>query len=90
MVAILTKAVLFDLKGNLWEWCDNWYAPAAPLVTSRNSSYNEPYYGNYDAVEKTVRGGSWANDSISISTRGSQPPSWCTEFLGFRPVLVRK
>ena len=82
---------LYDLKGNLWEWCDNWYAPAAPLITSRNPAYNEAYYGKYSGVEKSVRGGSWANeDSIDISTRGSQPPEWCTEFLGFRLILVRE
>ncbi len=81
----------YDLKGNLWEWCDNWYAPASALITSRNPAYNEVYYGKYPGVEKSVRGGSWANDdNISISTRGSQPPEWCTEFLGFRPVLVKE
>ena len=81
----------YDLKGNLWEWCDNWYAPAAPLITSRNPVYNEAYYGIYPGVEKSVRGGSWANeDDLSLSARGSQPPQWCTEFLGFRPVLVKE
>ena len=82
---------LYDLRGNLWEWCDNWYAPAAALITSRNPAYNEAYYGNYPGVERAVRGGSWANeDSISISTRGSQPPDWCTEFLGFRPIIIKE
>ncbi|MDC7228650.1 MAG: SUMF1/EgtB/PvdO family nonheme iron enzyme [Spirochaetales bacterium] len=82
---------LYDLRGNLWEWCDNWYAPASPLITSRNPVYNEAFYGNYDGLERAVRGGSWANeDSITASTRGSQPPEWCTEFLGFRPILVRE
>ncbi|HAK44381.1 MAG TPA: hypothetical protein DCO79_00440 [Spirochaeta sp.] len=82
---------LYDLRGNLWEWCDNWYAPAAPLITSRNPVYNEAYYGSYEGLEKSVRGGSWANDdSITVSTRGSQPPDWCTEFLGFRPILVKE
>ena len=82
---------LYDLKGNLWEWCDNWYAPAAPLITSRNPAYNEAFYSKYSGVEKTVKGGSWANDNdISISSRGSQPPDWCTEFLGFRPILVKE
>ncbi|MDC7126224.1 MAG: SUMF1/EgtB/PvdO family nonheme iron enzyme, partial [Spirochaetales bacterium] len=81
---------IYDLKGNLWEWCDNWYAPAAGLITSRNPSYNEPYYGKYPGIEKVVRGGCWANDDIKISDRGSQPPSWCTEFSGFRPILVKR
>ncbi len=82
---------LYDLRGNLWEWCSNWYAPAAPLITSRNPAYNYSYYGNYDGVERSVRGGCWANEnSISISARGSQPPEWCTEFLGFRPIIIKE
>ena len=73
--------------GNLWEWCENWYFPS----DSVNGSFGLPGI-SYDGVEKAVRGGSWANpeSEIKISTRGSQNPSWCTPFLGFRPVLVKK
>ena len=82
---------IYDLKGNLWEWCGNWYAPASALITSRSPAYNESYIGAYPGIERSVRGGSWANEkSVTTSTRGSQPPSWCTDFLGFRPVLVKE
>lgn len=82
---------LYDLKGNLWEWCNNWYAPASGLISSRDPIYNESYIGEYDGIEKSVRGGSWANENnISTSARGSQPLTWCTDFLGFRPVLVKE
>jgi len=81
----------YDLKGNLWEWCSNWYAPASSLISSRSPEYNESYISEYPGIEKAVRGGSWANESnISTSTRGSQPLAWCTDFLGFRPVLVKE
>ena len=42
-------------------------------------------------TERVVRGGSFANraeDRIGISTRGGQPPDWCTAFTGFRVVLA--
>jgi len=81
------KAELYDTMGNLWEWCENWYFPS----DSVNGSFGLPGI-SYDGVEKAVRGGSWANpeSEIKISTRGSQNPSWCTPFLGFRSVLVKK
>jgi len=41
---------------------------------------------------KTVKGGSWANsaDQISIESRGPMPADHSSEFLGFRPALIRK
>lgn len=75
---------VYDLSGNLWEWCDNWYYPAAYMTLPGTIM---------DAgTEKAVRGGSWANprDDVTISTRGSQPAAWCTPFTGFRPVIVRE
>jgi len=80
------KSGLYDLSGNLWEWNENWFFPGDTLngAFGLKSSY-------FEGVEKAVRGGSWANSSseIEISTRGSQNPSWCTPFIGFRPVLVK-
>ncbi len=78
---------LTDMLGNVWEWCNNYYFPS------------DTYFGRfgikntvYSGAEKAVRGGSWANQpqTISVATRGSQTPSWCTPFLGFRVVLARK
>ncbi len=78
---------LADMLGNLWEWCDNYYLPADTLF-GRYGMENTAYQG----AEKAVRGGSWANEARSVSavSRGSQEPSWCTPFLGFRVVLVKK
>ncbi len=83
---------IYDIHGNLWEWCDNWYSPAGYLISSRDPALNTLSIENYQAVEKSVRGGSWANkiDTVTVSTRGSQPPSWCTEFSGFRVILVKE
>ncbi|MBN2531475.1 MAG: SUMF1/EgtB/PvdO family nonheme iron enzyme [Spirochaetales bacterium] len=71
-----------DIFGSVWEWCDNWYYP----VDSALSPIDTAFTGS----EKVVRGGSWATsktDNVRSWTRGSQPPSWCTPYLGFRPVL---
>ncbi len=81
------KSGVYDMLGNLWEWNENWVFP----TDSVNGSFG--LIGNkFEGVEKAVRGGSWANSEaeIAVSTRGSQDPSWCTPFLGFRPVMVKK
>lgn len=81
------KIGISDMLGNLWEWTDNFYFPT-------DTEYGGFGMRNltFEGSEKSIRGGSWANnkDMISATTRASQPPSWCTPFLGFRVVLVNK
>ncbi len=80
------KYGIYGMPGNLWEWCDDGYRHAS-FLDLKHRKYGSDYF---PSAERSVRGGSWANNEhdISIATRGSQPPSWCTGFLGFRPVLV--
>jgi iron(II)-dependent oxidoreductase len=75
---------LFDLSGNVMEWCENWYQPGAYIFASLPAPFDV-------GSERCVRGGSWAipQDKYSPVLRGSQPPAFCTPFLGFRPVIVR-
>jgi formylglycine-generating enzyme required for sulfatase activity len=77
--------------GSVWEWCDQWYFPAANFLLE--SAVTEvPLYAGYQGSERIVKGGSRANPSeeIEIWTRGSQPPAWCTPHTGFRLVLSER
>lgn len=63
---------------SLWDWCQNWYAPAEPF-------YSADIPDEYAGAEKAVRGG-----GKQAWIRGCQNPDWKTPFLGFRVVLAEK
>ncbi len=67
-----------DSPQRLWDWCQNWYAPAEVFYTD-----NVP--DTLAGAEKAVRGG-----GRQAWVRGCQSPEWVTPFLGFRVVLVEK
>ena len=67
-----------DSPQNLWDWCQNWYAPAEIF-------YKDNVPEAFAGAEKAVRGG-----GKQAWVRGCQSPDWATPFLGFRVVLVEK
>ena len=78
---------LYDMNGNLWEWCRNGFGTNDRFLynsLSQLSLYDD------DMPSHAVRGGSWANapGEVTAETRASQPASWCTPYIGFRPVLL--
>jgi len=77
-----------DLFGNVWEWTSESYRPY-PWIRDESVDFNR--FANASDL-KAVRGGSWANaaDEISLASRGPIPASHASEFLGFRPALVRQ
>jgi len=80
---------LYDMSGNVAEWCMDAYSPSASSFTSDiNPIYK--YSAGVDAPmerkRKVVRGGSWKDISqyITVYTRDYQYQDSCTSYIGFR------
>jgi hypothetical protein len=75
---------LEGLLGSRWEWCGDPYAPLGFF------SAREEYIRIVSSPERSLRGGAWINPagSVGVETRASLPPSACSAFVSFRPVIA--
>jgi len=81
---------LFDMAGNAWEWCNDWYSYA---TGGAGYGYDVPYdnptgpTGSYN-VNRVVRGGCWQRSGfycrVSCRTGSGFVPDFMDNRMGFR------
>ena len=75
---------IYDMSGNVWEWCKDWYANSYVSYDTNNP------VGPSSGSVRVIRGGSWRNVAFNcrVASRNNYYPGIRGNGLGFRVVCL--
>lgn len=75
---------IYDMSGNVWEWCKDWYANSYVSYDTNNP------VGPSSGSGRVIRGGGWGSSAshCRVANRSYSSPGTRFSYLGFRVVLL--